>query len=628
MKGQGGVAILTLVVIIAAVVIVFLYAGNTGFGFLGGLQPLTFSNDVVAVSNKLVSDYSPHVGEKTTIEFSVRNQGRGKVSGVEVHLDNPTGFTSSLKCGDQSSSQDTQASSCKFDLEQGDGRDIVISLTANEGITQVIPVQISYYVQYPYKGSREIHIPVVNSKNDLPKNQHFFVDEPGYGPIQVSVSPPDSRPTANGGSEIFAVSDIPIVMGFSVDNVGGSSSGNVQPVLMKGKDFTITPTNLVPTYCDKIDIQSGSLKIKSANVAVISSVPPTVPSQSPSSSSASAQAMTPSGTSASKKISLASGDVCNTGLCGIVGQNFQCTQNGQSCTQTCTGTGKSAIWTQPSCQQTSSTTSTTPDDFKTGLCGNVGETYQGTSGGKSCTQTCTGTGKSAIWSQCQSTSTSSSSSTSTDQNSVPTVPSATGSGDTSGEDLGFQVPFTIECHFNPAVSGQTETDGKLLINFNYVYKISFLDKFAILPAEIPQIPNSPSGSGSETPPTVPSDTGSSSSAPNAPSSSPSGSSSSGLTGSSGSSSSGPSGQLSFSTDKSSYSSSQSVQITGTAGSGQPVTGQLFDSGNNLRSIFQVSAGSSGSFSASLSIPANSASGTYTVKVTSGGTSATKGITVG
>lgn len=266
MKGDSGAAILVVVLIIVGLVALFLYFGGQGslsfFGFTN-LQPIVYSNDVVTVSDNFVSDKVPYEGQRTTIEFTVRNNGKGIMDGkngkgpVEVSLDPPTGFTSSVKCGDKSS--------CKFDLDEGEAVDVVVTLTAISGITQIIPVDVRYSVNYPYVGEREIHIPIVGNKNELPKGQSSFTSDSTFGPIQVSITPPVARTAPDGSTSIYAVSGIPVKLEFRVEDVGGGGFGQVQPLLMQGDDVKLALTNFNTVFCDKIDPATGTLKVKESD---------------------------------------------------------------------------------------------------------------------------------------------------------------------------------------------------------------------------------------------------------------------------------------------------------------------------------------------------------------------------
>lgn len=260
MKGDSGTAVIAIIVLVIAVVVLFLYFGGSGalsvFG-LSYVQPIVYSNDIITVSDKFVSDNVPYTDQETTIEFTVKNNGRGATKGVQVILDPPTGFTSQMKCGDRES--------CTFDLPEGDSVNVLITLKAISGVTQIIPTDVRYSVKYPYEGFREIHIPIAASKDTLPKGQVFFVSDATYGPIQLSVTPPQPRPTADGGSAEFAVSGISVEVGFRVDNVGGGGFGTVKQVVLRGGDASnylkfSKLDNLDIVFCDKIDATTKELK--------------------------------------------------------------------------------------------------------------------------------------------------------------------------------------------------------------------------------------------------------------------------------------------------------------------------------------------------------------------------------
>lgn len=257
MKGQAAVA--AVIIIVIAIVVLFVYFGQGGISLPGftGAQEIVYNNAVVTVTDKMVSDRVPFDGQKTTIEFTVRNNGKGEVKGVSVSLEPPTGFTSSLKCGDASSA----ARKCTFDMDEGDATDVLITLTALEGITQILPVDVRYSVEYKYSGEREVHIPVVGDRDDPPRGQTFFTGDSSIGPLQISVTPPPARQTADGRSAVFAVSGIPFKLDFSISDVGGVGTGSVEPVVLKGNQLTLeTSQNLKIIFCDKIDADTKALK--------------------------------------------------------------------------------------------------------------------------------------------------------------------------------------------------------------------------------------------------------------------------------------------------------------------------------------------------------------------------------
>ncbi len=263
MKGQSGAAVVVVLLIIVGIVALFWYFGSFGgqgnlLNLFSPVQPVVYSNDVITASDKFVADNVPYEGQLTTIEFTVRNNGKGVMDGkfgkgpVEIVLEPPTGFTSSVKCGDKSS--------CIFSLEEGEAVDAVITLTAIKGVTQIIPTDVRYSVSYPYAGEREIHMPIVSDKDELPKGQSFFVSEPSFGPIQISVTPPKARVAPDGSSAVYAISGIPVKLEFTVENVGSGGFGTVKPVFMQGDDLKLTLANFETVSCNKIDPATNALK--------------------------------------------------------------------------------------------------------------------------------------------------------------------------------------------------------------------------------------------------------------------------------------------------------------------------------------------------------------------------------
>lgn len=258
MKGDSWIVAVIILAILAFVFYIFYSAGGAGLGLFGGGSGYVFSNDVLTVYDHIISDRAPYDGEKTTIEFSVKNAGKGTMKGIEVLIDPPTGFASQIKCG--------SFGSCKFDLEQGDAVDVLITLTAVQGVTQIIPVDVRYSIKYPYKGEREVQVPIVANRKEVPRGQTFLMSDNSYGPVQVSFSTPDARETGQGSS-VFAVSGIPMKLEMSVSDVGGSQGGTVRPILMKGDDFKLVLSNFKTIFCDRLDAASNTLKVGSGTTS-------------------------------------------------------------------------------------------------------------------------------------------------------------------------------------------------------------------------------------------------------------------------------------------------------------------------------------------------------------------------
>ena len=255
-KGQGdSTAIILIVLIIVGVLVVYLYFQNAGsIGLPSFLQSnqVVYSDDVVQVIDKFISDQSLYEGQKTTIEFIVVNNGPKDVKGVEVKLDPPTGLTSDMKCGDKPS--------CTFDLQKGEPVDVLITLTAAQGVTQITTADVHYSVSYSYDGEREFKMPIINSKNP-PVGQEFSAGSNTYGPIHLGYTAPSARPISGRGAAIYAYSDIPFDMSFSVQHVGGAFGiGKTEPIIMSGDQLKIDRLDGFDLVrCDKIETSTMSL---------------------------------------------------------------------------------------------------------------------------------------------------------------------------------------------------------------------------------------------------------------------------------------------------------------------------------------------------------------------------------
>jgi hypothetical protein len=251
-KGEGESAIVIVGIIIVGVIVLYLYFQNaSNLSLPGFLQPgIVYSDDVIQVVDKFIYDQSVFEGQTTTIEFTVVNNGPKDIKGVKVSLDPPTGFKSSIKCGNKPS--------CNFDLQKGELVDVTIYLTANKGVTQVTSSDIHYSVSYNYDGEREFRIPIVNNKNP-PAGQGFLASSNSYGPVHLEYDMPKSRPISGGGSVVYAYSDIPFDISFHVVHVG-SSFNHVEPILMSGEMLKFDRLDGFDILrCDKIDKNTKAL---------------------------------------------------------------------------------------------------------------------------------------------------------------------------------------------------------------------------------------------------------------------------------------------------------------------------------------------------------------------------------
>ena len=260
-KGEGSEILIVIALIVGIIAFLLIFGGSLGLGNIGAglggfggtaLPAQTYSDNVVSVQNKLVSDSTPFNGQQTSIEFTVGNNGQGSVENVEVVLEPPTGFSSVLTCGKQST--------CKFNLEEGEEIDVLIKLTADPTISQIIASDVKYSVKYPYSGEREAHIPIVKTRSDLPRGQSFFVSSPSIGPVEARIGTPPSRPTINGGSSVYALDGIDFEVKFDISRVGGGLFSSVAPIELNKDQLKITGTNLQIGFCDKIDEKTGTLK--------------------------------------------------------------------------------------------------------------------------------------------------------------------------------------------------------------------------------------------------------------------------------------------------------------------------------------------------------------------------------
>lgn len=293
-KGQTSNAIIIIIIIAVVIVAYFVLTNpdilsgfNLDFG-RGGETVKPYSNDIITLTGKTISNKNPLAGSTTTIEFYVNNNGDKIVEYAEVFFTDLPGLSDFkiMQCeGGRKEKMNDVERKCIFDkgsseckeadndcrLSSFDARKVRVVLTTDQSIKTTRPITIRYQVSYLYGGKRTIRIPIVNDIAQLPKEVKFDPGKQTYGPIQVDVEPPVGREREELKQRIvenFAYQDTPFSITFNFKNIGSSSLGTIEPVILAGNSLTVSLENLQMVLCDKLETATGSttLILKEGNV--------------------------------------------------------------------------------------------------------------------------------------------------------------------------------------------------------------------------------------------------------------------------------------------------------------------------------------------------------------------------
>lgn len=258
MKGISAAIIVVVIVIVAAAV--FLFSQNL---LPIGTTTRTYDNTIIHLTQKLISDNTPLVGEKVSIMFSVANQGDKAVNDVSVNFFDMPGFSNSqLSCQTGDSTQMVPSSDGRtcdiMNIQPGDARQVSLTIVASGDTPQGV---VSYSVGYDYSGTRMVEIPIIDPGATLPNGINYIVNPATVGPIQVSIEPPiGSQRVVNGNTvtENFARTNIPFTLKFSVSDVG-NPEGTKGPIVLQSSSSTpglnVTVTKFKIDQCDTPKLQ-------------------------------------------------------------------------------------------------------------------------------------------------------------------------------------------------------------------------------------------------------------------------------------------------------------------------------------------------------------------------------------
>ena len=252
--GKGQAAIL---LIIVAIAVVFLFFSPQIFGpQTPQAPPVSFKNDVITLENFQVSNLRPFKESIVTISFDVKNNGDKDVQSVVIDFGGTT--LGSLDDIDvitcEGGVEKTEESLkhilkipipftnrvvkqlCVFDKIQSlDARRVTANYkVVNEG-TRTILVKVTY----PYEGSREALIPIIDDTTVRKPPVQFKQSQPSYGPFVVDVIPPTKG---------WAIRDQPFEIKFKLRYIGSALAGlpttDADELKIEKKKFTVELSEL------------------------------------------------------------------------------------------------------------------------------------------------------------------------------------------------------------------------------------------------------------------------------------------------------------------------------------------------------------------------------------------------
>ncbi len=244
-KGQGAIVLL----IIVGLVALFLIFSPQLFKAGPTTAPIAYKNDIISLENFEISNLKPIKGSKLTISFDLLNNGDKTVDYVEVDFTGTTnqGNINIREC--EGVTPDNSNKKCRFqNLLSLDTRKVVAEYTAPDPFSARIEVKTTY----PYKGSREASIPIVDDKTVRTPQVKFRQSQPSFGPFAVDVIPPTKG---------WAIADHPFELAFKLRFVGSTAvSTPIEPLdklkIEKGK-VTVNLQGLEVVSCPQLTKTSG-----------------------------------------------------------------------------------------------------------------------------------------------------------------------------------------------------------------------------------------------------------------------------------------------------------------------------------------------------------------------------------
>ena len=268
--GKGQAAIL---LIIVALVVIFLFLSPQILRPQPAIEPVKFKNDIITLENFQVSNLRPVKGSIVTVSFDVTNNGDKDVDDVIIDFGGTTIATGDdltiVECEGEGTDAHIDVKkvfkfrrwwpfvsekSCAFDkLVSLDARKLTVNYKViNEGSRNIL-VEVSY----PYDGTREALIPIVDDKTVRTPRVQFSQSQPSFGPLVVDVIPP---------TKAWGILNQPFEVKFKLRFVGSAAVGTPIPSIdrleIEKNNFTValSPELLVPTTTGSTDYLSCQFK--------------------------------------------------------------------------------------------------------------------------------------------------------------------------------------------------------------------------------------------------------------------------------------------------------------------------------------------------------------------------------
>ncbi len=144
-----------------------------------------FKNDIITLEDYVASS-ELKIGENGRIEFWVTNNGDKNVEDVEVNFFDILGVqVPALKCERADSSiyttQFGNGAKCVFEkLRSLENRRVEFTFQSTENTRT-----ISFYIKYPYSGSRVFAIPIIDDDVLKEPPVKYYMSDPTYGPVSI-----------------------------------------------------------------------------------------------------------------------------------------------------------------------------------------------------------------------------------------------------------------------------------------------------------------------------------------------------------------------------------------------------------------------------------------------------------
>ncbi len=254
MRGVSAVAVILVIVVLGVIGYFALQYLPTGVG--PPKVVITYKNDVITVEDLYVSNLKPYERTDTDIEFLVSNNGDQPVENVVVTFESTGGGFEliqeiDLKCaGDKPQKTSVTVSGrpveewnkCVFNrVESLDAKAIHLTLHP-KGVLTDTTYNIKYSIQYDYKGSRLMTVPIINSETRSRPVSKFSQSTPSVGPVVLDFQAGEAREFTEAGKkvtgywlEVGRTAEVKL----SLKNIGSSSIGTINDTYINTATFTL-----------------------------------------------------------------------------------------------------------------------------------------------------------------------------------------------------------------------------------------------------------------------------------------------------------------------------------------------------------------------------------------------------